>query len=67
MNTFEKEIYNKKKYFIDGLINAKKLLNDDPNVSNEWKKKENIILDEQITNLQNDILNIIIKRDLYYN
>ena len=67
MNKFEKEIYNKKKYFIDGLINAKKLLNDDPNVSNEWKQKENIILDEQITNLQNDILNIIIKRDLYYN
>ncbi len=65
MNTFEKEIYNKKKYFIDGLINAKKLLNDDPNVSNEWKQRENEILDEQITNLQNDILNLIIKVQLY--
>ena len=65
MNTFEKEIYNKKKYFIDGLINVKKLLNDDPNVSNEWKKRENAILDEQITNLQNDILNLIIKVQLY--
>ena len=60
-----KETYERKKYFVENLIRVKKLLNEDPNVSDEWKFKENAIIDQQLYDLQNGIINYLIKKELY--
>ncbi len=60
-----KESYERKKYFVENLIRVKKILNEDPNVSDEWKQKENAIIDQQLYDLQNGIINYLIKKELY--
>lgn len=60
-----KETYERKKYFVENLIRVKKLLNEDPNVSDEWKQKENAIIDQQLYDLQNGIIDYLIKKELY--
>ena len=60
-----KETYERKKYFVENLIRVKKILNEDPNVSDEWKIKENAIIDQQLYDLQNGIINYLIKKELY--
>ena len=60
-----KESYERKKYFVEHLLQVKILLNEDPNVSNEWKIKENAILDQQLHDLQNGIIDYLIKKELY--
>jgi hypothetical protein len=59
------EIYERKKYFVEHLLQVKILLNNDPNVSDEWKKLENAIIDQQLYDLQNGIIDYLIKRELY--
>ena len=60
-----KESYARKKYFVENLLRVKKILNEDPYVSDEWKIKENAIIDQQLYDLQNDIINYLIKKELY--
>lgn len=59
------EIYERKKYFVEHLLQVKILLNNDPNVSDEWKKLETAIIDQQLYDLQNGIIDYLIKRELY--
>lgn len=60
-----KETYERKKYFVENLLRVKKLLNEDPYVSDEWKIKENAIIDQQLYDLQNGIIDYLIKKELY--
>lgn len=65
MTEITKEAYERKKYFVEHLLRVKVLLNNDPNVSIEWKKRENAIIDQQLHDLQNGIIDYLIKRQLY--